>query len=74
MVKYKGMSFVAVPRLDQNSCRGCHWYPTSLTLFRESLPNRQQSIESYLEEGCLKIHEGNKRTLCQDLNIIFVKQ
>lgn len=73
MIKHRGISLVAAPRLKQGSCKGCHWYPTPFARFRESLLNRQQTVESYLEEGCLKMHEGNKGSLCQDLNIIFVK-
>ena len=64
MVKYKGMSFVAEPKLKPNSCKGCYWYPTSETMYRET----------YLLHGCLKMHEGNSEILCKDLNIVFVKE
>lgn len=74
MIKHRGISLVAAPRLKQDSCKGCHWYPIPFTRFREVLNHKQQSTSEYLEEGCLKMHEGSKGSLCQDLNIIFVEQ
>jgi hypothetical protein len=76
MIKYAGISFVAKPKFEQNSCKGCHWYPTSKVIYREKylVFYPHNSIETYLLAGCLKMHEGNKGSLCQDLNIIFVEQ
>lgn len=76
MVKYKGISFIAEPKLKPNSCKGCYWYPTNDVIYRETymIYNKPHSIPTYLLNGCLKMHEGNSGTLCRDLNIVFVKE
>ena len=76
MIKHNGMYFITAPRFEPNSCKGCYWYPTRNVIYREThiVYNKPCSIPTYLLNGCLKMHEGNKGTLCKDLNIVFVKQ
>lgn len=74
MIKHDDKYFVAKPRFEQNSCKGCWWYPTPDVIYRESYPTYlHNSVDAYLLGGCVKMHQGQSGTVCTDLNIIFDK-
>ena len=74
MIKHDDKYFVAKPRFEQNSCKGCWWYPTTDVMYRERYSTcLYNSIDAYLLSGCLRMHKGQSGSVCKDLNIIFVK-
>ena len=74
MVKHNCMSFIAKPRFEQNSCKGCYWYPTPDVMLRELYNHeRYGPIDAYLLHGCVAMHNNRGGGICTDLNIIFVK-
>ena len=73
MPKCNNEHYIAIPKIAENSCKGCYWYPSKGNLYRysEKFFKLKGTVDAYLLKGCMAMHKNHGGSLCSDLNIIF---